>query len=84
MSWRKQVDYRGFEPRSGPTKDDKIGMCSFSAKNATYIYIERAKTGWLMNEQLEMLPNLICILYEYCTIVAFFIEENKNSFARSK
>ena len=37
-----------------------------------------------MNEQLEMLPNLICILYEYCTIVAFFIEEKKNSFARSK
>ena len=25
---------RGFEPQSGPTKDYKIGMCSFSAKHA--------------------------------------------------
>jgi hypothetical protein len=25
---------RGFEPRSGQTKDYKIGICSFSAKHA--------------------------------------------------
>ena len=25
---------RGFEPRSGQTKDDKIGICCFSAKHA--------------------------------------------------
>jgi hypothetical protein len=26
---------RGFEPRSGQTKDYKIGICCFSAKHAT-------------------------------------------------
>jgi hypothetical protein len=25
---------RGFEPRSGQTKDSKIGICCFSAKHA--------------------------------------------------
>ena len=36
---------RGFEPRSGQTKDYKIGICCFSAKYA--VLGERAKTGWL-------------------------------------
>ena len=27
---------RGFEPRSGQTKDYKIGMCCFSAKHAVF------------------------------------------------
>jgi hypothetical protein len=27
---------RGFEPRSGQTKDYKIGICSFSAKHAAF------------------------------------------------
>jgi hypothetical protein len=34
---------RGFEPRSGQTKDYKIGICCFSAKHEG----ARAKTGWL-------------------------------------
>jgi hypothetical protein len=29
------VVYRGFEPRSGQTKDDEIGMCYFSGQHAT-------------------------------------------------
>jgi hypothetical protein len=36
---------RGFEPRSGQTKDYKIGICCFSAKYAALG--ERAKTGLL-------------------------------------
>ena len=28
------VVYRGFKPRSGQTKDYKIGICCFSAKHA--------------------------------------------------
>ena len=32
---------RGFEPRSGQTKDYNIGICCFSTKHA------REKTGWL-------------------------------------
>ena len=57
--------YRGFEPRSGPTKDDKIGMCSFSAKYATYIYIERAKTGWLASTMLCPI-GATCLSVDYC------------------
>jgi len=37
---------RGFEPRSGQTKDYEIGICCFSAKHATFLG-ERAKTSWL-------------------------------------
>ncbi len=36
---------RGFEPRSGPTKEYAIGICCFSAKHAALG--ERAKIGWL-------------------------------------
>ena len=34
---------RGFEPRSGQTKDHKIGICCFSVKHVAL----RRKTGWL-------------------------------------
>ena len=34
---------RGFEPTSSQNKDNKIGICCFSAKLATL----RANTGWL-------------------------------------
>ena len=36
---------RGFEPRSGQTKDYKIGICCFSAKHAALR--SKAKTGGL-------------------------------------
>ena len=36
---------RGFEPRSGQTKDYKIGICCFQLR--TQHLGERAKTGWL-------------------------------------
>jgi hypothetical protein len=36
---------RGIEPRLGQTKENKIGICYFSAKHAALR--ERAKTGWL-------------------------------------
>jgi hypothetical protein len=35
---------RGFDPRSGQTKDYKIGMCYFSAKHAA---LRRKSTYWL-------------------------------------
>ena len=34
---------QGFEPRSGQTKDYKIGICCFYAKLAAFM----RKTGWL-------------------------------------
>ena len=36
---------RGFEPRTGQTKDHKIGICCLSAKHAALK--RREKTGWL-------------------------------------
>ena len=39
------VVYRGFEPRSGQTKDYKIGICCFSAKHAALK--SKSKDGWL-------------------------------------
>jgi len=39
---------RGFEPRSGRTKDNKIGMYCFSAKHATLM---RKSKDWLARNQ---------------------------------
>ena len=40
--------YRGFEPRSGQTKDYKIGICCFSAK---YVALRRKSKIWLTQNQ---------------------------------
>jgi hypothetical protein len=39
---------RGFEPRSGQTKDYKIGICCFSAKHAA---LRRKSKDWLARIQ---------------------------------
>jgi len=39
---------RGFEPRSGPTKDYEIGICFFSAKHAA---LRRKIKDWLARNQ---------------------------------
>jgi hypothetical protein len=39
---------RGFEPRSGQTKNYKIGICCFSAKHAT---LRRKSKHWLARHQ---------------------------------
>ena len=41
------VDH-GFEPRSGQTKDYKIGICCFSAKHAA---LKRKSKDWLVRNQ---------------------------------
>ena len=41
------VDW-GVEPRSGQTKDSKIGICCFSAKHAA---LRRKSKGWLAQNQ---------------------------------
>ena len=38
---------RGFEPRSGQTKDYEIGICCFSAKHACW----RKNKDWLARNQ---------------------------------
>jgi hypothetical protein len=39
---------RGFEPRSGQTKDYKIGICCFSVKHAA---LRRKNKDWLARNQ---------------------------------
>jgi hypothetical protein len=39
---------RGFEPRSGQTKDYKIGICCFSTKHAA---LRRKSKDWLARNQ---------------------------------
>ena len=39
---------RGFEPRSGQTKDYEIGICCFSAK---YAALRRKSKDWLARNQ---------------------------------
>ena len=39
---------RGFDPRSGQTKDYNIGMCCFSAKHASF---RRKNKDWLAGNQ---------------------------------
>jgi hypothetical protein len=39
---------RGFEPQSGQTKDFKVGICCFSAKNAA---LRRKSKDWLALNQ---------------------------------
>jgi hypothetical protein len=41
---------RGFEPRSGQTKDYEIGICCFFAKNAA---LRRKSKDWLANDIFE-------------------------------
>jgi hypothetical protein len=40
--------YRGFEPRSGQTKDYKIGICCFSTKHAA---LRSKSKEWLARDQ---------------------------------
>jgi hypothetical protein len=39
---------RGFEPRSGQTKDYKIGICCFSTK---HVALRRKSKDWLARNQ---------------------------------
>jgi hypothetical protein len=50
---------RGFEPRSGQTKDYSIGICCFSAKHSA-LRRKSAKTGWL---GIRISDCILCIIY---------------------
>jgi hypothetical protein len=54
---------RGFKPRSGQTKDHKIGICYFSTKHAA-LRRQRRKTIWL--EIRIMCPNMTICLFVDC------------------
>jgi hypothetical protein len=42
---------RGFEPRSGQTKDYEIGICCFSSKHAA---LRRKNKDWLSQNQINV------------------------------
>jgi hypothetical protein len=46
------VDHR-FEPRSGQTKDYKIGICCFSAKHAVLRRKSKDRLAWNQNNVSE-------------------------------
>ena len=55
---------RGFEPRSGQTKDDKIGVCCFSANHAT---LTRKNHDWLARNQNKVCPSgATCLSADCC------------------
>jgi hypothetical protein len=62
---------RGFEPRSGKTKDYDIGMCCFSAK---YAALRRKSKDWLALNQYNVskwddnmtLMSINILLYTIC------------------
>jgi hypothetical protein len=57
------VDH-GFEPRSGLTKNYKIGMCCFSAKHAA---LRRKSKHWLaQNQDIKLCPSGATVLSAIC------------------
>ena len=56
---------RGFEPRSGQTKDYKIGICCFSAKHAE---LRRKSKDWLVWNQVKImcLSGVTCLPSNCC------------------
>ena len=63
---------RGFETRSVPTKDYKIGICCFSSKHAT---LERKSKDWLARNQdnvSEWVDMSICgLLFQWFSTMKF-------------
>ena len=53
---------RQFKPRSGQTKDYKIGICCISAKQKKGV---RAKTGWL-GIRIICLSGATCLSADCC------------------
>jgi hypothetical protein len=71
-----------FETRSGQTKDCKIGVCCFSAKQAT-LRRKRAKTGRL--ESRIMCPSgAICLSVDSCFNELALLKPNSACWSRTK
>ena len=54
---------RGFEPRSGHTKDYKIDICCFSAKHAA---LRRKSTDWLARFRIMCPSGATCLSVDCC------------------
>ena len=63
---------RGFKPRSGQTKDYKIGICCFTAKQAA---LRRKNKDWLAQNlnnvsELSNMSTVVSVSQLYCHIVS--------------
>ena len=56
---------RGFEPQSGQTEDYKIGICSFSAKQAE---LRRKSKDWLARNQDNVSEWGECLPADCCSV----------------
>ena len=54
---------RGFEPRSGQTKDYTIGICCFSAKHAA---LRRKSKDWLARNRIMCPSRATCLPTDCC------------------
>ena len=54
---------RGFEPRSGQTKDYTIGICCFSAK---HVALRSKSTDWLTRNQNNVSSGATCLIEDCC------------------
>ena len=54
---------RGFDPRSGQTKDYKIGICCFSGKHAA---LRRKSKDWLARNQNNVSERATCLHPDCC------------------
>jgi hypothetical protein len=52
---------RGFGPRSGQTKDYKIGICCFSAKHAA---LRRKSKDWLASQNRNNTVDILFSMYK--------------------
>ena len=54
---------RGFDPRSGQTKDYEIGICCFSVKHTV---LERKNKDGLVGIRIMCLSGATCLTADYC------------------
>ena len=54
---------RGINPRSGKTKDIKIGFCCFSAKHAA---LSSNSKDWSAKSQIKCLGKVTCLPADCC------------------
>ena len=54
---------RGFDSRSGETKDYKIGMCCFSAEHAAF---RRKSKDWSARNQIMCPSGVTCLSADCC------------------
>jgi hypothetical protein len=54
---------RGFEPQSGQTKDNKIGICCFSTQHTS---LRRKSKNWFVQIRIMCSSRAICLSADCC------------------